>query len=1310
MMRKFSLALAVMSALYGTNAYSLGLGGVQVKSKLNQPLSAQIDVMSIPAGDLNNLRVALANNDAFKRAGLDKPVLLSTIDFRIEGSGDGRSGTIYLSTAQPIKEPFLNFLIEVNWPKGRILREYTVLLDPPTYDISQAAPTVRAAQVAPTMRAQAAPERPQAQIVPFDPTPTQVAPPPRVAPAYTGGDYSTRKRDTLWEIAAKVMPHDGSISQHQMMTAIFHANENAFINGNMNLIKSGQTLRIPSASEAAMYSEQESVRTFVTHEARWQGKATRTPISKDTAEKIAAKAPTDKSGSAMLRLASAVSAERDKSPTAGERRVPDDKGTAPLRDIQEQVKDLHAENQRIQKENQYLTDELGATKNRVGELQEEVQKLITLQKSLYAQLEEQLKKQNQQLEDRVTDALESIRHAMPTTVATPATAAQVMPAEQPVATTPVETPVSEPETMFADGLPNEPLVTSVEEEQLVEEEPLFAEEPLRAETPELSETPLLEDETLMAEAEESLFAQGEEAPVQTQPSREPTTAETGGVMDVVMANLPYIGGGLGVLLLGAGGFAAARKLREKKQAAREESAATPLPADAGGDDSEALFAEVENLIGHQGEGAEIGENDADDEEILQEVDVYIAYERYEQAQSTIDSALAQNPSHLPYHLKRLEVDAALHDADAFEEHAQNVHQLTGGEGPDWELTQSLWQSMDTGRALNVSASPASGAVIAGAAIAGVAGAAALAATESDNFDLSDTTQDLGSLDHDDLGLDLGDDSQADDLGLNFDQNTDETGLDLDLGEESHADDLDLDLNFEGDETLSLDSDLSGAEEDLDLDLDHNDEVALDEELNLDLGESDDVDLDLDLDSSTDISADEDLNLDMGDSDFDENAEEMSFDDNLDLGALDDSSSADIDLSDDSGGISLDEDLGLGDDSDTSLDFSDDSGGISLDEDLGLGDDSDTSLDFSDDSGGISLDEDLGLGDDSDTSLDFSDDSGGISLDEDLGLGDDSDTSLDFSDDSGGISLDEDLGLSEMTEDSNADINFGDEEETLSADDMDLSGLEDSEMDFGASEELSSDDMDLSGLEDSEMDFGASEELSSDDMDLGGLEDSEMDFGASEELSSDDMDLGGLEDSEMDFGASEELSSDDMDLGGLEDSEMDFGASEELSSDDMDLGGLEDSEMDFGASEELSSDDMDLGGLEDSEMDFGASEELSSDDMDLGGLEDSEMDFGASEELSSDDSMMGDLSTDTLSDMDGDFGDLLGGLEEDSDFGEIDFGEGDQISAKFDLVQMYLLDMDDIESARATLEEIVREGDAEQQARAQEMLETLATPA
>ena len=157
-------------------AFPLGLGDIRLNSALNEPLSAEIDLVAPTAEELGSLSAQLASRELFQRYGIDRAGFMDSVRFQVGRGRDGRN-VLLVNSAAPISEPFVTFLVEVNWPRGRLLREYTVLLDPPVFAPEEAVapPPVAAPRVSRTP----APAAPPASA-PARPTP---APEARPAPA-----------------------------------------------------------------------------------------------------------------------------------------------------------------------------------------------------------------------------------------------------------------------------------------------------------------------------------------------------------------------------------------------------------------------------------------------------------------------------------------------------------------------------------------------------------------------------------------------------------------------------------------------------------------------------------------------------------------------------------------------------------------------------------------------------------------------------------------------------------------------------------------------------------------------------------------------------------------------------------------------------------------------------------------------------------------------------------------------------------------------------------------------------------------------
>lgn len=253
MSRKLIVVVIAWFAYYSSQTWALGLGDIELSSALNQPFDATIKLISNNEAELEGLRVGLASNADFERIGAVRSPFLNGLKFEIITPERGKP-YIKVSSTQPIREPFVDFILEANWPAGRLLREYTVLLDPPTITTERAAP-VQAPSVSQAAASQPSPPTPAPVRQTAPQSPTGIIQPTTTASVNGELVYGpTKSSDTLWNIASSLRPND-SVSVQQMMIALLKENPNAFEDNNINNLKAGEILRI----------ENESVITELTH-------------------------------------------------------------------------------------------------------------------------------------------------------------------------------------------------------------------------------------------------------------------------------------------------------------------------------------------------------------------------------------------------------------------------------------------------------------------------------------------------------------------------------------------------------------------------------------------------------------------------------------------------------------------------------------------------------------------------------------------------------------------------------------------------------------------------------------------------------------------------------------------------------------------------------------------------------------------------------------------------------------------------------------------------------------------------------------
>lgn len=317
------LALSFVLAWLPSLGHALGLGEITLTSGLNQPMVAEIELLQMRDLGPNEILPSLASQEDFERAGVSRDFFLTDMRFEVKSRPDG-SAYVQVTTRKPVREPFVNFLMEVLWPAGRLLREYTLLMDPPVYadkvaeavkapvaPVAPPAPQASTVQRAPVPPPLPRPVRPEIQDpvttvrsvtgtppplpvqeteprLPPDPVydpaprpePAPVATPAPVStPAATTGEiyeedtYTTQANDALWNIATLWRPSQEYTIQETMI-AIQRKNPEAFNNGNINELRKGQVLRAPSAEEVRDVTRADAVAEVKRQERLWRQRLT----------------------------------------------------------------------------------------------------------------------------------------------------------------------------------------------------------------------------------------------------------------------------------------------------------------------------------------------------------------------------------------------------------------------------------------------------------------------------------------------------------------------------------------------------------------------------------------------------------------------------------------------------------------------------------------------------------------------------------------------------------------------------------------------------------------------------------------------------------------------------------------------------------------------------------------------------------------------------------------------------------------------------------------------------------------------------
>lgn len=350
-MSRFTIAIlaAALALAAPLAAYAAGLGRLTVWSPLGQPLDAEIEIVSLQSGEEQGLSARIAPIEAFRQAGIEPSGALVGARLTVERR-DGRS-VIRIRTAQPVSEPFLDLLVELQWTNGRLVREYTFLLDPPEYKGPQ---TIAAAPVTKPAAPEAQPLPPVEAKPETQPVAAEPAKEPAVAaaaPAAPGAaTYEVQRGDTLAAIARQNLPP--GVSLNQMLIAIYRANQDAFIRENINLVRTGRILNIPDAESIGTITADEASGLVQTHRTEFDEYRTRlaaaptradeTPGQRAVAGQIEAKpeAPAPGEQQEQLRLSKA---DPQKPAAPGSRAASEDDAVArerALKEAQSRVADL----------------------------------------------------------------------------------------------------------------------------------------------------------------------------------------------------------------------------------------------------------------------------------------------------------------------------------------------------------------------------------------------------------------------------------------------------------------------------------------------------------------------------------------------------------------------------------------------------------------------------------------------------------------------------------------------------------------------------------------------------------------------------------------------------------------------------------------------------------------------------------------------------------------------------------------------------------------------------------------------------------
>ena len=287
--RKHLIASLIFSLLAGSatqHVWAAGLGRLTVLSGLGQPLRAEVDITSLNKEEEASLSVRLASAEAFRNANIDASPVLSSVRFTIDNAPSGRK-IVRITSSLPVSEPFLDLLLELNWNTGKLVREYTVLLDPPGTKLPPVETSVPSVAISPSIVPSITPpvrtQTPSSRTA----TPKPSSSSPDSGSTGAAGDYTVKAGDSLGKIARQTAP--AGVNLDQMLVSLYRANPDAFINRNMNRLKAGVVLRVPDAASASAVAPAEARKevvaqssNFAGYRQRVAGIAAKAPVQGDT--------------------------------------------------------------------------------------------------------------------------------------------------------------------------------------------------------------------------------------------------------------------------------------------------------------------------------------------------------------------------------------------------------------------------------------------------------------------------------------------------------------------------------------------------------------------------------------------------------------------------------------------------------------------------------------------------------------------------------------------------------------------------------------------------------------------------------------------------------------------------------------------------------------------------------------------------------------------------------------------------------------------------------------------------------------------
>lgn len=381
------LSIAISLTLLPVSVLAAGLGQLNMASGIGEPLRAEIELLSVSPAEKASLKAKIAPESTYAAQGLERPASHQDIQVQIAKGSNGKD-VLKLRSNQPIDEPFLDMLVEVEWETGRILREYTVLLDPPGYNNKAAEIETPAVQT--TNNLKTTPAEPVKPINTITPTASAIT---NTDAAVPPEDYLTKNGDTLSKIARRMKPE--GVSLDQMLVGLFEANPEAFDGSNMNRLKVGKILQPPTQEALETISRKEAVNEIKLQTANWNEYRNKLAGIVDTSTPLASEEESQSSSGKIKPATEDQSAEESAGPKDVVKLSSGD-AKAIEADMQAKITALQEEVSAREKGLKEAQDRIGALEKQI----EDMQKLLTLRSDAMADV------QNASEEEPVVEAEE----------------------------------------------------------------------------------------------------------------------------------------------------------------------------------------------------------------------------------------------------------------------------------------------------------------------------------------------------------------------------------------------------------------------------------------------------------------------------------------------------------------------------------------------------------------------------------------------------------------------------------------------------------------------------------------------------------------------------------------------------------------------------------------------------------------------------------------------------------------------------------------------------------------------------------------